>query len=557
MLRRRASAFAIGACLLAATPATHTAHAETTEPLDVRLLGFNDLRGALTPPAGADGEMVNTDGSTVQAGGAAYLAAYVAQLRSQAPHSLLYSVGDNWGSSALESALFHDEPTVDVLNAMGVAASAVGNMELGSGVSELLRLQHGGCHPVDGCRFDRDFGGASFPFLAANLNRAGAPVTMPFAIDYVGTTPVGVIGVLPSDAPRFVDQNAVGDLEFGDELAAIDHTADVLDFFGVKAITVLLHKGDDSSPAAIGPDSCDLVSSTARQIAEQASPKVDVVFTAAGGHQYNCTVRDPAGNPRVFMQGASAGRAVSVVDLAVDPATGEVLRDRISSFNQIVSRDIAPDPQVEEIVGKAVSKVAAVANRDVGTVSADIPRAPAPSGESALGNLIADAQLATAAPAGAQLAFTNAGGIRADLSGTCVRYGEAYAVQPFGNPIRVVPLSGAQLYQLLDQQFQPRPDGTVWRETLAPSGNVGYRVDRSGERDVISDMTVDGIPVDPDAVYRVAVNDFLAHGGDGFTVLDGAQPVADAGKDTDALARYLTIHSPVAPPATDRITVVN
>ena len=133
--------------------------------------------------------MVNADGSTVQAGGAAYLAAYVSQLRSQASHSLLYSVGDNWGSSALESALFHDEPTVDVLNAMGVAASAVGNMELGSGVAELLRLQQGGCHPVDGCRFDRDFDGAAFPFLAANLDRDGAPVTMPFAIDYVGTTP--------------------------------------------------------------------------------------------------------------------------------------------------------------------------------------------------------------------------------------------------------------------------------------------------------------------------------------------------------------------------------
>ena len=365
-----------------------------------------------------------------------------------------------------------------------------------------------------------------------------------------------MIGVLPSDAPRFFAQNALGDLEFGDELAAIDRTADVLDSLGVKAITVLLHKGDDSSAAAIGPDSCDLRSSTARQIAERVSPKVDVVFSAAGGHQYNCTVSDPSGNSRVFMQGASAGRAVSVVDLAVDPSTGEVLRDRTSSFNQIISRDITPDPQVEQIVGKALTKVAAVANRDVGTIDADITHTLAPSGESALGNLIADAQLAAAAPAGAQLAFTNAGGIRADLFGTCVRYGEVFAAQPFGNPIRVVSLTGAQLYELLDQQFQPRPDGTVWRETLAPSGNVSYRIDRSGARDVVSALTVDGIPVEPSAIYQVAVNDFLAHGGDGFTVFGSAEPVADAGKDTDALSRYLTIHSPVTPPATDRITVV-
>jgi 5'-nucleotidase len=535
-----------------------TAAAQPTDTVDVRLLAFNDFRGSLLPPEGSSGVVEQTNGTPVEAGGAAYLAAFVKQLRTQAENSLLYSVGDNWGSAGLESSMFHDEPVVDVLNSMGVTASGIGNMELVGGYNELLRLQHGGCHPVDGCRFRPEFTGASFPMLAANLTLAnGTPATLPFTVNFVDDVPVGVIGVLPRDA----EQVNTPDLAFGDELSAIDRTADLLDFFGVKTIALLLHKGDDSAPG--GPDACNLTTSAARRIAEQASSKVDAVFTAGGNRQHNCTVTDPAGYPRAFMQGASNGRGVSVIDVVVDRATKDVLRDRTSSFNQIVTHDIAPDRPTADLVESAKAQVALIAQNIVGSISSDIVRDRVAGGESALGNLIADAQLAATTSAGAQLALTNPGGIRADLNMApvdteskpgLVDYGEVFAAQPFANPLRVLTLTGAQLKAVLEQQFGTRGDGTVRREVLAPSATVHYVIDHAAPVGFkVADLAVGGVPVADDAVYRVAVNSFLASGGDGFTAFKDGRDVVDAGNDTDALTRYLVTRSPVAPPATDRI----
>lgn len=540
--------------LLACTSlATSPATARDADVLDVRLLAFNDFRGSLTPPQGKAGAIGQADGSSVPAGGAAYLAAYVSQLRSQASNSLLYSVGDNWGSAALESSMFHDEPVVDLLNAMGVTASGIGNHELDGGFGELQRLQHGGCHPVDGCQFQPSFAGAAFPMLAANLTFTnGVPATLPFNVNFVDGVPIGVIGVLPKDTGKIVPPDRAAGLAFGDELDAIDRTANLLDFFGVKAIAVLLHEAEGSAPD--GPDACNQPASAARTVAESANPKVDVIFTAGGNRQYNCNVNDPEGKPRVFMQGASNGRALSVVDVNIDRNTRDVLRDRTSSFNQIVTRDISPDQQIAALVESAKSKAAAVAQRVVGSISTDITRDTSPSGESPLGNLVADAQLAAT---GAQLALTNAGGIRADLTQDQVTYGDAYAVQPFGNPLRVLTMSGAQIKDALEQQFQPRDNGNVWHEVLAPSANVRYEIHDAaplGQR--IAGLSIGDVPVDPTATYRVAVNKFLADGGDGFAAFTHGLDGTDAGRDIEALTNYLAAHSPLGPPPTDRIVRV-
>ncbi len=546
--------------LLACTSlATSPATAADPDVLDVRLLAFNDFRGNLTPPQGKAGVIGQADGSSVPAGGAAYLAAYVSQLRSQASNSLLYSVGDNWGSAALESSMFHDEPVVDLLNTMGVTASGIGNLELDGGFQELQRLQHGGCHPVDGCQFQPKFAGAAFPMLAANLTYAnGVPATLPFNVNFVDEVPIGVIGVLPKDTGKIVPPDRAAGLAFGDELDAINRTADLLDFFGVKAIAVLLHEAEGSAPD--GPDACNQPASAARTVAESANPKVDVIFTAGGNRQYNCNVNDPEGKPRVFMQGASNGRVLSVVDVNIDRNTRDVLRDRTSSFNQIVTRDISPDLETAVLVESAKSKAAAVAQRVVGSISTDITRDTSPSGESPLGNLVADAQLAATAPAGAQLALTNAGGIRADLNKISSRtqdqvtYGDAYAVQPFGNPLRVLTMSGAQIKDALEQQFQLRDSGNVWHEILAPSANVRYEIHDAaplGQR--IAGLSVGGVPIDPAATYRVAVNKFLADGGDGFAAFTHGLDGTDAGRDIEALTDYLASHGPLGAPATDRI----
>lgn len=538
----------------------HVADAKpaNADTVPVRLLAINDLHGSLQPPKGARAQVSRPDGPSTDAGGAAYLAAYVRQLRGQSPNSLLYSVGDSWGSSPIESALFHDEPTVRLLNTMGVDAASIGTHELDEGVDELRRMQAGGCHPVDGCQFEATFGGTDFPLLAANMTATdGTPGTLPFAVNYVDGVPVGVIGVAPSNAPAKVAVDGVAGLRFDDELAAIDRTAATLSFLGVRAIVVLLHRGDERATG--GPNSCDLTDSPALTVATRATPEVDAIFTADSHTQFNCTIDDPAGNPRPVMQAASHGRIVSVVDLSVDRATGEVNRERTQAFNQVVTHDIAPDPQVAEMVARASTQSDAVAQRPVGAVTADITREPGPGGESPLGNLIADAQLAAARERGAQLALTNPGGIRADLlfdaDGTTT-YGDAYQVQPFVNSLEVRTLSGAQLRAVLEQQFQPRADGSAAELILAPSASLTYRIDRSapvGSR--IADIRVAGAPVAPAGSYRVAVNKFLADGGDGFTALRGGTEPASAGTDLDALTGYLRAHSPVAPPTPGRIAI--
>src|SRR6266496_1243933 len=223
------------AAALATTALTSAPASAGTRPdptTDVRIVGFNDFHGNLEPPSGSGGRVVLSDGTTVNAGGAAYLATHLKQLRSQMRNSLVVSAGDNLGASPLTSALFHDEPTIDFLNQIGVSASVVGNHEFDEGYRELQRMQFGGCHPTDGCQFQSSFPGAKFPFLGANVTfDNGLPALLPFSVKFVDGVPVGIIGVTLKDLPSVVTPEAIKGLKFGDEVQAIDRTANLLDFF--------------------------------------------------------------------------------------------------------------------------------------------------------------------------------------------------------------------------------------------------------------------------------------------------------------------------------------
>ncbi|MGW0892440.1 bifunctional metallophosphatase/5'-nucleotidase [Saccharopolyspora sp. NPDC002578] len=529
---------------------------------DVRLITFNDLHGNLEPPTGSSGEVELPDGSVVEAGGAAYLAAHLDRLRAQAPNSLVLSAGDSVGASPVNSALFHDEPTVEFLNSQDVRAHVVGNHEFDEGYAELQRLQSGGCHPEDGCRFRDSFEGAHFPYLGANVSfEDGSPALLPFTVQVSGGVPIGVIGATLEELPSVVSPEAVEGLRFGEEVAAIDRTADALDRFGIKAQVVLLHQGDEATGG--GPDSCELEpGGPATRIATEASPKVDAVFSAHSHQQYNCTATDPAGAPRPVVQGASFGRLLSVLDLSIDRATRDVVRERSSARNEIVTRDIAPDAETVALVEEAREKAAPIANRAVGTITGDLLKAAAPSGESALGSVIADAQLESTAAGGAQLALTNPGGVRADLPHASspagegdgvVTYGEAFAVQPFGNIMQTITLTGAQLKNVLEQQWTPE-GATI----LQVSAGVHYEYSESAPiGSKVSGLTLHGEPVAPDALYRVAVNNFLAAGGDGFTGFAEGTDVTGGPVDLDALLGYFAAHPGVVPPAPDRITATD
>jgi 5'-nucleotidase len=544
----------LGAVRIARSDAAGPARpaAPAAAPVAVRLVAFNDLHGNLEPPAGSSGRVTADDGAAVDAGGAAFLAAHVARLRAEAPHTVLLSAGDNVGASPAASALFHDEPTVDLLDSLGVAASVVGNHEFDEGLPELQRLAHGGCHPTDGCTFRPDFTGATFPFLGANVGVAGGTPPLPAStVVETGGVRIGVIGVTLHDLPTVVSADAVRGLTFGDEVAAIDRASDELTAQGVTAQVVLMHQGDEGART---PDACPATpDGPASRIASAATPQVDVFLTGHSHQQYVCSEPDPAGTPRPVVQGLSFGRLLSVVDLTIE--NGDVVRDRTTARNEIVTRDVAPDPATAALVSEAVGKAAPVAGRRIGSITRDLVRAGGTSGESPLGDVIADAQLAATRGAGAQVALTNPGGIRADLPFApdgVITYGEAFTVQPFGNIMQTVTLTGAQLHGVLEQQWQPSTT-----RFLQVSSTLHYSWSQAAPTgSKVSDLRVDGVPVDPAATYRVSVNDFLAAGGDGFTGFTAGTAVTGGVVDLDALLSFLSANPGLSPPPADRVTVL-
>ncbi|GAA4538272.1 bifunctional metallophosphatase/5'-nucleotidase [Amycolatopsis samaneae] len=550
-------AAALTTVVAAATPASAAPDATT----DVRVIAFNDLHGNLEPPGGSSGKVTLSNGSTVLAGGAAYLATHVKQLRSQVRDSFVVSSGDNVGASPLASALFHDEPTVDLLNTLGVKASVVGNHEFDKGYQELMRKQFGGCHPKDGCQFRDSFPGAKFPMLGSNVYfENGLPALLPFSVQVSGGVPIGIIGATLKDLPSVVTPEAIKGLKFGDEVEAINRTAGFLDLLGIKAQIVLLHQGDNTEAA--GPDDCKLRPGPAAAIAAKVTPKVDAIFTGHSHQQYNCAINDPAGQPRPVIQGASFGRLLSVVDFKIDRRTRDVVRAKTKAHNEIVTRDVAPDPEVAKLVDEAKTKSAPIANKAVGTITADLPAAGVASGESALGDVLADGQLEATKTNGAQLAMTNPGGIRADLTyksspagegDGVVTYGEAFTVQPFANIMQTITLTGANLKNVLEQQWSAT--GT---RILQISDTLHYTYSAAAPiGSKVSNITVGGKAVDPAASYRVSVNNFLAAGGDGFTEFTKGTNLTGGPVDLDALIAYLGAHPGLTPPAANRITAAS
>ena len=443
---------------------------------------------------------------------------------------------------------------------IGISASAVGNHEFDEGYKELLRIQFGGCHPTDGCVFRPTYDGAKFPFLGANVTfDNGLPAVLPFTVKVSGGIPVGIIGATLEDLPSVVTPSAIEGLKFGDEVTAINKTSKLLDRLGIRSQVVVLHQGDTATTG--GPNACNLVpGGPGSAIAAGTSPSVDAIFTGHSHQAYNCSLPDPAGNPRPVMQGASFGRLLSVVDLQINDKTRDVVRSATVAHNEIVTRDVTPDPAVAALVSEAVTKVAPISNRQVGTITADLTRNAPASGEEPLGDVIADAQLAGTQEAGAQIAITNPGGIRADLQFASspagegdgvVTYGEAFAVQPFSNIMQTITLTGAQLDAVLEQQWSATRTfflqiSSTLHYTQTPANAIGDRV---------SNITVAGVPVTPTGTYRVSVNNFLAAGGDGFTVFAQGTDLVGGPVDLDAFVAYLTANPGISPPPPDRVTV--
>ena len=426
--RRRSLSILAALLLVAATAATAVGKQPDPPGFDhgngrglfvpVQLLAFNDYHGHLeaSTPGMIDG---------VAAGGAEYLAAELAMLRKGHKNSLTVAAGDLIGGSPAFSGLFHDEPSVESLNAMHLDVSSVGNHEFDEGVTELIRMQYGGCHPVDGCYFPHNpYGGANFKWLAANVvnETTGKTPLPPYWIKKVDGVKVGFIGMTLEATDTIVAAAGIQGWDFLDEAETANKLVPKLKKKGVETIVVLLHEGGSQTPPPGDVDACVGISGPIVAINDALDPEIDAVITGHTHLPYNCLLDDPSGKPRIVTSAYSYGRVVSEINLMIDKRSGEVRRNRSTAVNHVVVQaDLKPDPKLTSIIAKWQPLYDAAGTTPVGTITADINRGGNPPGsdrgvESAAGNLVADAQLWSTSASGAQVAFMNPGGLRSDLT---------------------------------------------------------------------------------------------------------------------------------------------
>ncbi len=555
-------------------------------PVHVKIVAINDFHGQLESP----GSLRNVPATsalpnppTTPAGGVDWIAGYIAGLRNKNLYTTVVSAGDLIGASPLVSALFHDEGTIETMNRAGLDMNAVGNHEFDEGKDELLRMQKGGCHPVDenSCQGDQvgtpvPFEGANFKFLAANVVESATGKTLfpSFAIKSYGGVKVAFIGLTLKATPSIVTPTGVAGLEFKDEAVTINALIPKLYKKGAKAIIVLIHQGGTIPVAqAISTiNSCDgnLAGSPIKTIVNQLSNSVDLVISGHTHQAYNCLIATRDESHLIPVTSANAqGRVFTDIDMVIDANSGKVRS--VNPVNVAVDRTnsaITPDADIKLIVDNYKRLVQPIANRVIGSITETLSRTANAAGESALGDVIADAQLdATKAPGfgDAVVAFMNPGGIRADLifaSSSAgegdgnVTFGEAFTVQPFGNSLVTLTLTGAQIEELLEQQFTGCPNAQPFNRILSVSEGFTYEWDSLGAAcDKINPagIKINGVIVDPLATYRVTINSFLADGGDNFKVLVHGGNRLGGAQDSDALEAYFTANSPVSPGLLDRI----
>lgn len=504
-------------------------------PVEVAIFAINDFHGNLEPPPGginiADpahpGKSFN-----IAAGGAERMATLLKRLKAGHKNSVFVAAGDLVGASPVLSNQFHDEPTVEALSRMGLEVSAVGNHEFDRGVAELLRLQRGGCHPGDDCRGRPPFKGARFHWLAAStMDRAtGNSILPPYYVKRFSGIPVAFIGLTLRDTAGFVAPAGVAGVEFRDEAQTVNALVPVLKAKGVKAIVVLIHQGGNTSG---GINDCAGFKGAIADLVAKFDKAVDLVVSGHTHQAYNCVI-----DGRHVTSAHRYGTLLTEIDLKLDRKTRDVAS--VTASNLVVDPALPPDPAITRLIESYRRRAGALNNRVIATLSAPLP-AGTLTEESALGDIVADAM--RAASDHAQIAFMNPGGIRVALPNAGpVTHGELFAVLPFGNQIVTFDLTGAQIVALLEQQWS---DPQLIR-IMRVSQGFSYVWDGrrpAGQHVIAGSAMLNGSPLRPDAVYRVAVPDFLAQGGDGMTLFTQGNNSVMSGSLLDALEAWLPSHA--------------
>jgi 5'-nucleotidase len=524
-------------------------------PVIVKLIAFNDFHGAINPPASRT--LVDDPqhpGSTLSlpTGGIEYLSSLIAQLKAQNGLNAVVAAGDLVGGSPLVSAAYRDEPTIELLGLAGLEFSALGNHEFDAGWGELLRKQRR----------------SRFQYLAANVRiRTTGELLFPaYAIKEFTSrgdihVSIAFIGLVLKGTPALVVADRTSGLSFTDEASAANAVAAELRARDIRTIVALIHEGGRTSDPQFDDSSCRDFSGPIKQIADRLDPAIDLIISGHTHRSYSCR---HAG--RLITSAGAEGRFVTEIDLTIDPRSGEamsatarqhaVVNDQVP--NPLTSRypTLPRDARLSTVVSSYNQRAAPTVTRRVGTIMADITRQTTPAGESALGDLIADAQLAATRSAqngGAQIALMHSGGMRDDLQAArgFLTYGDLFAVHPFGNALVTLGLTGEQLRMLLEEQW------TRANTVLQVSEGFTYAWDAArpvGARVEPGSMRLNGVPIGWRTMYRVTINEFIASGGNGFSVPSKGLEPRRGIVDVAALEQYVSAHSPLSVPATNRIT---
>lgn len=519
----------------------------------IKLLGINDFHGQLSAGRRVGERPV---------GSAAVLGAYLERAAAAARDgAIIVHAGDHVGASPPVSALLQDEPSIAFLNllanrhcryanlARGPADAShrqprcnvvgtLGNHEFDEGVSELMRLLDGGRHE-DGAFLERRWRGARFPYVSANVidRRGGGPILPPYSIREVGGVRIGFIGAVLHEAATVVTPSGVAGVEFLDEAEAINrYAAQLADVYGVKAIVVTMHQGTrQSTYGTPGEGGRAPLHGVIVDIVGRLHDEIDVVVSGHAHGYTNALIANRGNRPVLVTQAFSGGTAYGDIDLAISRSSGEVVEKSAVIVTTWADEGpgLAPDACIASLVAAAERSVERRVAQVVGVAALDILRAENRAGESALGNLIADAQRART---GVQFAFMNSSGVRADIHAGDVTWGRVFTVQPFGNDLVSMDLSGAQIRTLLEQQWHGKRKGRM----LQVSG-LSYTWDAAapvGSR-VVEIRDGSGNPLDAAASYRVTVNSFLASGGDDFPLLEQGTQRVTGPVDVDTMIEHL------------------
>ncbi len=507
---------------------------------ELNLMGINDFHGRI-------------DANTVKFAGT------IEQLRKQfgEENSLFLSAGDNIGASLFASAIAQDKPTIDVLNALDLSASAVGNHEFDAGFEDLT---------------GRVSDLAEFDYLGANVYQKGTstPALQEYEIVNVGGIDVAVIGAVTQETPSLVSPGGISNLDFGDPVEAVNRVAQQIEEQDLADVIVAEYHEGAGDGAVEGSTIEEEVAAGGAfaDIVTETSPLVDAIYTGHTHKQYawDAPVPGADGETRPIVQTGSYGEFIGQITLTVDNATGDVESYTAKNVARTTTDDatlVSQFPRVAEvkrIVDAALAEAAVIGNQPVGSVTADITTAfvngarDDRTSESTLGNLAADSMrdsLASAERGGAEIGVVNPGGLRNELyygEDGVITYAEANAVLPFVNNLWTITLTGDQFKTMLEQQWQPAGSSRSFL-ALGLSDNVSYTYNpdlAAGSR--ITSVTVDGAPLDPQREYRIGTVSFLAQGGDNFTVFEEGTDVRDSGLvDRDAWISYIEQNSPLSP----------